>query len=535
MGNPKLTQEELERRVALYMGDEYKVIGKYVGSKMPVDVLHLRCNTVSQIYISQLEHHKSWCVKCRARERYSRAFIQKLKDNYGNEYELVGEYVDSDTPVLIQHKLCGNIDVLLPPTISSKDWAGCTECRDIINSFEKLKAAICALNPNIEISGEFNGTKGRIHCKCLLCEHEWDPFVYNLLKRGNCPQCAKNTWGNAIRGVNDVWTTHPNLAKMLKNPEDGYLYSYGSRHALDFVCPDCGYEFTSSFNELTTRQMRCPRCSDGVSYPEKFMMDMLNQLSVNYTYQYSPEWAGKMSYDFYFDVDGIEYIVEMDGAFHYENGMRVDSDVLTNDKIKNELADKHDITIIRIDCNYIDVMYRFKYIQQNICNSLLSEIMDLSKVDFLHCDLAGQKSLVFEAGRLWDEGYRNIDDIARILHVNKYTVRRYLCVTETYHMSSFCDKDYREFIKEVGYKISAIKGSTPILCTTTNKIYNKASDAIALYGAGVHLCLSSKRNWAGKLEDGTRLMWSRLPDDEIVDIKTRLINEIYKQYKMIKT
>ena len=29
-------------------------------------------------------------------------------------------------------------------------------------------------------------------------------------------------------------------------------------------------------------------------------------------------------------------------------------------------------------------------------------------------------------------------------------------------MSSFCDKDYRTFIKEVGYKISAIKGSTPI-------------------------------------------------------------------------
>ena len=529
----KLTQDELEYRVAKYMGDEYKVVGTYVGAKTPVDVLHLKCNTVSQIYISQLEHHKSWCVKCKAKEKYTHIFIDRLNDLYNNEYELVSEYVNNSTSVNLRHKVCGNIDTLLPATITSGDWAGCTRCRDTINSLEKLINKMREINYNVKIIGDFYGVTKRIDCECIICGHKWSPYVQNLLEGCGCPECAKNNMGKAIRGINDLWTTHPHIAMMLKNPEDGYLYSYGSGKSSVFVCPNCGYEYDACFNDLTIDMKRCPRCSDGISYPEKFMRDILEQLNINYISQYSPEWAGKMMYDFYFKLNDIDYIVEMDGSFHYEDNKMNNFDVVYNDKIKDRLAIEHNIKLIRINCNYIDIRNRFEYIKNSIVNSDIANILDLSVINFSHCDIESQSSLVTKAGQLWDSGIYDLSKISEILHVSENTVRGYLKTSEKYQMSTFCDKDYSNFVKEIGYKIVSIKASKPIRCLTTGEIYYKQADAVDLYGVGVSMCINGRRKSAGKLEDGTRLKWEALSDLEASKIKHQLIEDVYKQYKMI--
>ena len=79
-GRRKLTQGDLVERVAKYMGSDYEVVGQYQGSKIPVDVLHKTCGNIGQIYISHLKNHKSWCVFCKAREKYKKQFLEKLKD-----------------------------------------------------------------------------------------------------------------------------------------------------------------------------------------------------------------------------------------------------------------------------------------------------------------------------------------------------------------------------------------------------------------------------------------------------------------------
>lgn len=529
----KLTQEELERRVAQYMGNEYKVVGEYIGAKIPVDVLHLKCNTISQIYISQLEHHKSWCVKCRAKEKYTHIFIEHLNDLYNNEYELVSEYINNSTPINIRHKICGNIDTLLPSSITSSSWAGCTKCRDTVNSLEKLIDKMNEIDCNIKITGNFYGVTKRTDCECLICGHKWNPYVQNLLEGCGCPECAKRSSGMAVRGVNDLWTTHPHIAKMLKNPDDGYLYTYGSKKSSTFICPDCGYEYNARFNSMTIDMKKCPRCSDGISYPEKFMRDILEQLKINYISQYSPQWAGKMMYDFYFQFNDVDYILEMDGSFHYEDNEAANMVTIKNDEIKNQLSLEHNITLIRIDYNYIDIRNRFEYIKQSILNSDVANVLDLSLVDFNHCDMVAQNSLVIKAGQLWDSGIHSLSEISKILHVNTNTVRRYLKSTEEYGISTFCDYDYNLLVKEIGYKIAGIKGSKPIRCITTGEIYPQQSHAISLYGNGVSLCINGKRKRAGKLPDGTWLQWEELPESEAFQIKQQLVQDLYKQYKMI--
>ena len=68
--------------------------------------------------------------------------------------------------------------------------------------------------------------------------HIWYPTPRNLLHSDSgCPYCAgKKPW----IGETDLWTTRPDVARMLKNPDDGYRYTKGSSKKVDFICPDCG-------------------------------------------------------------------------------------------------------------------------------------------------------------------------------------------------------------------------------------------------------------------------------------------------------
>ena len=524
----KLTQHDLVNRVMQFMGPDYEVIGTYHGSKIPIDVLHKPCGNIGQVYISQLEKHKSWCIVCKAREKYKNAFIEKLNDKYGKDYELVGEYIDSYTDVSIRHKICGNIDKAKANTVTSGDWAGCTLCRGAINSYEKFAKALYELNKNINILSDFYGVSKHIDLECTICGYKWSPVASDVLEHGNCPMCFKKQMGMAIRGVNDLWTTHPEIAAMLENQNDGYVYSYGSGKKLNFICPYCGYKFKTSPNQITSSSITCPRCSDGISYPEKFMQSMLNQLNLEYDYQYKSDWSKNYSYDFHLFFGDKEYIIEMDGYFHYVVG----SDVYKNDIVKNNLADENNIHIIRINCNYTSISSRFDYIKRNIINSELCRFINFSIINFESCDIYANSSLLVSSAKLWDSGIHYIRIIADKLHLHENTVRRYLRTSEKYHMSTFCEQEYRVFMKEIGYKISGIKASKPIRCITTGKVYLRENEAIKIYGTGVSQCIHGKSNYCGTLSDGTKLCWEIIPKEEAEKIKKQALIDLYKQYKI---
>ena len=62
-----------------------------------------------------------------------------------------------------------------------------------------------------------------------------------------------------------------------------------------------------------------------------------------------------------------------------KNGKNIFSrDEKENDMLKDKLAGEHDITVIRIDCRESER----NFIQKNLENSILSELFDLSKVDW---------------------------------------------------------------------------------------------------------------------------------------------------------
>ena len=183
-----------------------------------------------------------------------------------------------------------------------------------------------------------------------------------------CSCCSPNP-NIVVQGINDILITHPYLVKYFKNIEDVYTHSYASNKEVWMKCPDCGNEKKSNIVNLYKQGFNCKKCSDEIKYPNKFAFKMFEELRIDFIPEYSPDWIGRKRYDFYFELNDKQYILEMDGGFHNnDNKMsgqtKEESQVI--DDYKDEMANKQNIEVIRIDCDYPNIETRFKFIKNNI-------------------------------------------------------------------------------------------------------------------------------------------------------------------------
>lgn len=231
--------------------------------------------------------------------------------------------------------------------------------------------------------------KGYIYI-CKICGNEDTIQESNVIQGCGCNVCAKK---KILKGVNDLWTTHPHIAKLLKNSNDGYLVSGGSNKKLLFKCPDCGYERLVTVNDITSDGFSCTVCGDGISFPEKFMSNFLRQLNIDFKREKSFDWSQTKRYDFY--IASLNYVIETHGIQHYEenksNRARTFQEEQENDKLKEKLAKTNGINkYIVIDCRESNI----EHIKNNILNSKLNTLFNLSNINWIECGEFALTSLV---------------------------------------------------------------------------------------------------------------------------------------------
>ena len=292
----------------------------------------------------------------------------------------------------------------------------------------QFRQEVEALGTGIVPMEEYKGTHERMPFMCKE-GHVWPSTPHDILDGYGCPFCA----GNAVlKGYNDLWTTNPEMAQMLRDPNVGYKISRGSHREVEWICPTCGFPKKSTPKQVAMYGLACSRCSDGISYPNRLIVALLEQLKISTFYpEWSPEWIGRCRYDVYFIYDNQEYIVEMDGGLGH-GGIDIvtqgqDTQGLERDILKDEQASLHNIEVIRIDCRYEqkDMHNRFKYIQESILNSRLNQLLDLTSVDWEQCNKEATKSLHMIAAQQYDLG-KGIREISEELHVHYSTVYSWL-------------------------------------------------------------------------------------------------------------
>ena len=344
--------------------------------------------------------------------------------------------------------------------------------------------------------------------ECLNCGYEFtigEDIICDGLQTSYCKACGEHS-KIAVKGYNDLWTTNPEIAQLLLNPNDGYNHLKSSNDRTDWVCPNCNFIITNkTFAQVYYRGLACKRCGDGISYPEKVMRAVLEQSGLVFEMHKVFKWSNSKEYDFY--LPDYSIIIETHGSQHYEKsfermGAMTLKEVQLNDEYKKDLALNNDIKkYIVIDCRESD----FNYIYKNIEVSELNKIIDFNIVDK---DVVIKNSItnyLIESCQMWNSGIKDVNLIASKMKLSSYTIASYL---------KRCDKmglcDYTKFMKKKMSQNVKPAPTKPVRCKTTNEIFNSMTDACNKYniqvGAIRKSCLHPQYS-AGKSTDGAKLYW----------------------------
>lgn len=337
-------------------------------------------------------------------------FIEKLKIFRPSLIPLE-EYHGVDYKIQFQCKDCGYIFESTPYILLKKKKviSGCKKCNGLAKkTHEEYLIDLQVCNKNIVPLEQYKTSCKNILHKCNICGYEWMVKPSNLLSGFGCPACHNK---KVLKGYNDLWTTHPEMAKLLADPEDGHKYTYGSGKRADWKCPNCGTIVKSKMimDVVRYNHVPCKQCSDGVSYPMKFVISVLEQLYVDYETERKFDWCRFVLndketfgiYDIVATINNQKYIIEIDGAFHFkDNLMNGQTEQVSKyiDSEKDRLAVENGYEVIRI----MALSSTIEYMKNSLLTSGISNILDMTDVDWNKANNDALSSLVVESARLWN-------------------------------------------------------------------------------------------------------------------------------------
>lgn len=264
-------------------------------------------------------------------------------------------------------------------------------------------------------------------CICLKCNSEVRKAERDFERRSGCPVCGKSK-RVVVSGVNSIRDEAPELIKFLVNESDADVNFKSSTKKVAVKCPDCGTILKKKIklNALySSKSIKC-KCGDSMSKSEKIIYSVLEQCGVNFTTEYSPDWAGKFRYDFY--VPNYNLIIEADGEQHYKfspkfHKNKTMEEVIEIDKLKTSMCLKNGIDIIRINCKDVDVVKILSQLE----DSELCSFLDFEKIDIEKCE----EDSVLNRVKEFFYNYKSnnmltTSDMCSVLRISTKTANKYI-------------------------------------------------------------------------------------------------------------
>lgn len=330
---------------------------------------------------------------------------------------------------------------------------------------EKLKN----VNPNLEITGKYINAQTKIEFKCNNCgeEHQYSNPQSLLKLMSKCARCDSER--KLVVGLNDFATTHPQYAELFKNKEEAKTSTHGSAIKFDIVCPICKHEKKMKLADLTRHGFSCPKCGDKISYPNRFMTNLLSMLNVEYDSEKIFCWSQTRRYDFMLN----DTLIEMDGGFHKGSTYMSYEECKKIDDLKDKLAIENGYNIIRIECYKSE----FEYIKNNILNSELSTILKLDNFDWIKLEKELiNNNLVKIASEEFNK-YKGIKNMAEIAESIGMTTAKLCSLLKTATRVGMTD--YNPKLSSSG--VYTVNKHNPnkkeCICIETGKVYESCIEA----------------------------------------------------------
>lgn len=391
------------------------------------------------------------------KHRTHEQYVQELFELNPN-IEVVDIFINMVTKILHKCKICGHEWKIKPHDLLRNGRVNCPKCSKLrfAKSREKqnyqIGQTLVDNNRNITIINvrryqKKNGQKiWEYQYKCNKCgfycgKHFKDGLEideYWVSQDGlnigkGCACCLSRIIVPDINSIYAFTDKYGWMINYFKNKNDASKYSPNYSKKILLTCPDCGRDKYIALHTLQESGFGCV-CGDGISYPEKFLYNILEQLNIDFEYHKIFKWSkntinGLKSYDFYIPSKCL--IIETHGLQHYKkafgdtlSGARTFEQEKENDLFKKELALKNGINhYIELNCSESDCDFIYNsIIQSNLLNILCKEEQ---YIDINKADLFATSNLVKMCGDLWNNGMTT-SEIAKKIQIDISTVRRYL-------------------------------------------------------------------------------------------------------------
>lgn len=305
-------------------------------------------------------------------------FIERVRTNYGTEYEALTSYTKAHEKVLVKHVKCGYEWMVDPWSLMQKHLKGCPQCsnkwkRDT-DSFKKEVALL--YDGEYEVVGEYKSTNTALLMRHKVCGNEFMRLPREFKQGVRCPKCRRPNY----------YESSETFATRLNQRHHGkyvLLSEYVSaRKPVVVNCNKCGNTWETTPDSLMSGH-GCPKCT--ISHGEIAIENWLGNHGFKYKGQYSNRECKDiraLRFDFaVFDEfdDEPMMLIEYDGVQHFKPTRfnermsnseceRNLSDVQRKDKIKENFCKTKEIPLLRI--SYKD----FDKIESILANALTKTI-----------------------------------------------------------------------------------------------------------------------------------------------------------------
>lgn len=200
--------------------------------------------------------------------------FQKQLYEINPNIELVGNYINKNTPIKCRCKKDGYIWDVLPYTLLR--GIGCRKCYDVLRTktHETFVHEVSLMHPNIEVIGSYVKSNSKILCRCNTDGYEWSPTPNSLLSGRGCPRCSRKERKTHDKFVEEMSKIHPSIVLL-----EEYV---NSSSKILCKCKIDEYEWRATPNSLLSG-CGCPKCSGKAKKTQAEFLSEMHQINPDIT------------------------------------------------------------------------------------------------------------------------------------------------------------------------------------------------------------------------------------------------------------
>lgn len=258
----KLSPEEVRETLATI---SLQIVGEYKNSKVALEAKCLKCGHQVSVIINSIRNKDSFsCSGCnpkrsflRKRRQLTTQELHELKLTFdGFQFELLGDFISVNKPVLVRHSTCGTESERSLKSIKKGVGfcKGCTKNRILTED----EALVILEKAGFEPIGKYVNSETPWESKCRKCGKILMPTIHTLKgKKSGCAYC------NGVRvDPDDAVRLMISAGYTPLEPYSGNKAKWKSRHEV------CGGIVFPRYNSIQNGQGGCPDCADKYSYNE---------------------------------------------------------------------------------------------------------------------------------------------------------------------------------------------------------------------------------------------------------------------------